>query len=902
MKLAIPVLWIVTAMAAQAMTGTTLTAQDAEATMDSVPEVSAGYTEDTITVDGRLDEPIWSSTPAATDFVQYNPDEGQPATQRTEVRFALDGVALYIGARMYDSDGAAGIRGRLVRRDQDGSGDLLMIELDTFHDHAGRTRFAINPRGVKIDGGQAAPELDFAWDPVWEAATEVDSLGWTAEMRIPLSQLRFPRGSTQVWGAQIWRYVERLNEESMWFAWGKNDSGGPQRYGHLTDLRLTRDIRSFEVLPYVTARASYITPTQPGSPFQQGSHYGVRVGGEVKALLTSTLALDAAINPDFGQVEVDPAVVNLSAFETFLPEKRPFFIEGSGLFGFGGLNCYFCNNASGMSLFYSRRIGRRPQGSVDMPTRFSDVPDHTTILGAAKVTGRTANGLQVGLLNAVAGAVDARVVTMGGERSVREVEPLTNYAVGRVRKTFMDGNLTVGGIGTSVFRRFGDGALENILPRRAEAAGVDWNLRFNDQTYSLTGNLAVSSISGEPDALLRLQQNSARYLQRPDRGGGSNGIFTHRLEPGTTSMRGYGGYGRLAKVSGDVLWETAVNFRSPGFEVNDLAFLTMADYVWLNANVARQWQEPTDHYRRLFLLAGGQQQYNYDGDLTGQEYRIFGEIETPGYDRFNTGFIWRPAVFDDRMTRGGPTVRRPDSWVLFGNIATDSRRALSLQSHVFYWNSTDGGSEYGFNAEARVRPASSVSFSFGPRFTRGQFRAQYVAGFADPSAVGMLGRRAVFAAIDQTTLSMDTRLSFTFTPKLTLEMFAQPLVASGGYSDFAEFVRPRSAERVGFDDRQLTPLSSSDGRIVSYSLDPDRDPSTEAFAFDNPDFNMRSLRGNAVLRWEYLPGSTLFLVWQQSRSGREALGDLQFSRDAAALFQQDADDIFVVKIAYWFGK
>ncbi len=868
----------------------------------AVPQVSAVYTEDTIVVDARLDEGVWSSTPAATDFVQVNPDEGRPATQRTEVRFVVDRGALYVGARMFDTEGRAGVRSRLVRRDQGNAGDYLELIFDTFHDHSGRTRFAINPSGVKMDAGQASPNTDPAWDPVWEAAVDVDSLGWVAEIRIPLSQLRFPRDSVQVWGLQIRRFVERLNEESLWSPWRKDESQGPPKYGHLTDIRIVDGVRAFEVLPYVTARASYITPTQPGSPFQQASSYGIRVGGEVKALLTSTLALDAAINPDFGQVEVDPAVVNLSAFETFLPEKRPFFIEGSGLFGFGGLNCYFCNNANGMSLFYSRRIGRRPQGSVDIPARYSDIPDHTGILGAAKVTGRTARGLQVGLLNAVTGAVDARVVSMSGDRTTREVEPLTNYAVGRLRKTYLDGNLTIGGIGTSVVRRFENGSLADLIPRRAEALGLDWDLQFDNQTYSLAGSLAFSNVTGNPEAIRRLQENSARYLQRPDRRHGSNGLFTDRYDPDLTSMRGYGAYARLAKISGDVLWETAVNVRSPGFEANDLAFLTLADYVWLNANILRQWTEPTDLYRRLLFIAGGQQQYNYDGDLTNQEYRIFGEIETLTYDRLNAGIIWRPAMFDDRMTRGGPTVKRPSSWVLFSNIATDARRPVSLQSHQFYWSSVDGSSEYGFNAEARLRPASGVALSFGPRFMRTRFESQYVAGFADGTATEMLGRRAVFATIDQTTLSMDTRLALSFSPTLMFELYAQPLMASGAYSEFKEFVRPRSAEKSLFDDQQLVPVRGEDGRVVSYSLDPDRNPATAGFTFDNPDFNMRSLRGSAVLRWEYLPGSTLYFVWQQSRSGRAPYGDMRFSRDAAALFQEDADDIFVIKAAYWFGR
>ncbi|HET6764716.1 MAG TPA: DUF5916 domain-containing protein, partial [Longimicrobiaceae bacterium] len=323
-------------------------AQDAHAR--PVPSVHAVRRTTPVVMDGRLDEALWQSAPAATGFVQQDPHEGQPATQRTEVRLAYDGEALYVGARMYDSLGAPGVRTRLGRRDQSLEGDYLQLVFDTYHDHAGRTVFTINPSGVKSDAGQASPSADPSWDPVWQAAARVDSLGWTAELRIPFSQLRFPRDSVQTWGMQAWRYEERLNEMSMWSFWGKNENGGPQRFGHVEGMGAPRNRGRIEVLPYVLSRAQYVTPPQAGSPFQSHDDYSARVGADLKYQLSSTLTLDATINPDFGQVEVDPASVNLSAFETFYSEKRPFFVEGSGLFGFGDFDCFNCSNVSSMSL------------------------------------------------------------------------------------------------------------------------------------------------------------------------------------------------------------------------------------------------------------------------------------------------------------------------------------------------------------------------------------------------------------------------------------------------------------------------------------------------------------------------------------------------------------------------
>ncbi|HET9985024.1 MAG TPA: DUF5916 domain-containing protein [Longimicrobiales bacterium] len=853
-----------------------------------------------VTVDGRLDEEVWRSAAVASDFMQYDPASGSPATQRTEIRFAYDDEALFIGARMYDDQGAAGVHGRLFRRDQQSDGDYLELIFDTFHDHAGRTMFQVNPAGVKFDAGQASPNADPSWDPVWDVATRVDSLGWTAEMRIPFSQLRFPRDSVQTWGMQVWRYVERLNETDMWAYWTRDDPGGPRRFGHLEGVRAPSR-RGIELLPYAVTRAAYVRPTQPGSPFQDASAYGWRVGGDVKALLTSTLTLDATINPDFGQVEVDPAVVNLTAFETFFDERRPFFVEGSGLFGFGGLNCFFCSNASGMSLFYSRRIGRRPQVPVDGDPKFSEVPDNTTILGAAKVTGRTAGGWQIGLLDAATGAESARLVASDDVRTSQPVEPLTNYFVGRVKRNFLNGQLTLGAMGTSVVRRLDAPELADYLPRRAEAAGIDWNWTWKRQTYRLMGNFALSQVTGDTAAILRLQQASARYLDRPDRHQGTNGLLSDRFDPSLTAMRGAGGYVRLSKEAGANRFETSVNVRTPGFEVNDLAFLTRADYVWMNANLNRQWTKPTRLYRRADAILGGQQQYDFDGDVTDRQLQGWAGTQLANNWEVSGFAIYRPETYDDRLTRGAGVVRKPGSWFTQLDVSTDSRRRVVVGTSPSYGWNADGHFNYSANLDLTLKPASILSVRLSPTFSRGGSATQYVTTFDDPSATAFHGHRVVFADLLQRTLSLDTRISATFTRTLTLEVFAQPFVASGDYSAFKEFVAPRRVERRAFDAAQLRPLRAA-GRDSAYALDPDRDPATDPFTFDNPDFSSRSLRGNAVLRWEWRPGSTLFLVWQQQRTGDEVRGDFRAAHDAGAVFRRPPDNVFLAKVSYWFGR
>ncbi|HEX8904785.1 MAG TPA: DUF5916 domain-containing protein, partial [Longimicrobiaceae bacterium] len=735
----------------------------------------------------------------------------------------------------------------------------------------------------------------------------VDSAGWTAEFRIPFSQLRYPRTAVQTWGMQVWRYVERLNEVSMWSFWGKQENGGPSRFGHVEALHAPRNRGRMELLPYALSRARYVRPDQPGSPFQSDQQYDMRVGGDVKYQLSSTLTLDATINPDFGQVEVDPAVVNLSAFETFYSEKRPFFVEGSGLFGFGDFWCINCSNAEGMSLFYSRRIGRVPQGVVTRgDAEFVHTPENSTILGAAKVTGRTRGGLQVGLLDAVTRSERALVQDTLGNRFTEQVEPGSNYFVGRLKRNFRGGNATVGAMATSVFRRFDSDALRERLPGHAEALGVDWEMWWKNRTYHLLGNFALSDAAGDSLAILRLQRSSARYFQRPDRASGGNAIFSDLLDPSATTLRGYGGYLRMAKDAGPWEWETAVNYRSPGFEVNDASFLTRADYVWTLYNVMRAWRKPTKWYRDWIAILGGQQQWNYDGDRTGAQLHAYTGGQLANY--WNLAFYVElyPEVSDDRLTRGGPVVRQAGGHLFHVRGNTDSRKKIVLSnSNNWLWYA-DGARYFNTNLTMQLKPASNVQLSFGPSYTWEKSTNGFVLRRSDATATDFYGQRVVFADIDQHSFSMNTRLNWTFTPTLTLQLFAQPFVFAGDYSRFKEFARPRTVDTRVYGQDFGTICFDRDAN--QYTADPNGNcaspagQSAQAFTFDNPDFNFRSLRGNAVLRWEYRPGSTLYLVWQQQRAGATPFGDFDFSRDANAIFRQRPNNIFVIKASYWIGR
>jgi hypothetical protein len=809
-----------------------------------------------------------------------------------------------MSVRVCMTAGREGIQRRLVRRDGDRGMDYIEVIFDTYHDHIGRLFFSVNPAGVRGDANGLGGGGDPTWDPVWQVATTVDDLGWTAEMRIPFSQLRYPSSSEpQTWGLQIWRGVNRLNELQMWSFWGLQESGGPSRFGHLTGLEIEATPQRAEILPYVVGRSASAPVADPADPFADAHAVGSRMGADARVLLTSNLTLNLTVNPDFGQVEVDPAVVNLSAFETFFNEARPFFVEGAGYFGFGGLNCYFCSNVSSLSMLFTRRIGRQPQamGNAFAAGPYVDAPDNTTILGAAKLTGRIGSGWSIGAMNAVTRRERAAVQLADGSRAAVTVEPFTNYFVGRVARDFRQGATVIRGLFTSVVRDLDDPALQTQLSSHAESFGLSTDWYFRNRNYRLMAQAAGTQVSGDPVAMDQLQRSSARYFQRPDREQGSNGLLTDAYDPTLTVMRGLGAYTRFSREQGQLLWEVAANVRTPGFENNDIAALSRADYVWMNANIFPQFTRPTSWYRQLFFIVGGQQQYNFDGDLTDRQGQIFAFIEPPNFWNINAFWIRRAEVADDRLTRGGPVVRRPGFDFYQLSVSTDRRKPIVLSTNPSYGRGYHGTRSWSADLSATWRPVSNVSLSLGPAYNYDETESQFVTSLPDPTAVAFFGRRYVFAGITQRSVSMNTRVNVTFSPSLTLELFAQPFIASGEFYDYKEFAAPRSADVLTYG-RDVGTISTADANgETQYTIDPDGDGPATAFQVNDPSFTFRSLRGNAVLRWEYLPGSTLFLVWTRQSATSLNAGNLELSRDASALFEGPASNIFLVKVNYWLG-
>ena len=831
-------------------------APPAQAAHDDRPVATATRTELPPRIDGVLDDAVWDAAIPVDGFTQIDPEEGRPSRQRTVVRVLYDDDALYVGARLYD-DGQ--VIGRLGRRDMAlGDSDWFGVMIDSYHDHRTAFGFDVNPAGVRRDEIKVIEADDNSWDPVWDVATSVDEEGWTAEYRIPFSQLRFSEAEAQTWGVQFERLIGRLREYSVSTFIPKSAQGGVPGYGHLTGLVGIEPGRRLEVLPYVVARSEHVDPA--GNPLLSDSEQSASAGVDLKYRVTSNLTLDATLNPDFGQVEVDPAVINLGVYETRFDEKRPFFIEGSEIFGL--------NTGGGGQLFYTRRIGRTPQMRL---SPYNDAPAATTILGAGKLSGRTAGGWSIGVLQALTAEETAIWQEPGiGDREEYVVEPMTNYFVARARRDLRSGGSAVGGLFTAT-NRLQEGELPSgTLHGSAYAGAVDFRHEWDGRRWALNGAVTVSHVRGEETAITRTQYLSNHYFQRPD--------ADHlEVDPDATSLTGASAYLQLDRQAGEHwLGGVQIATTTPGYEVNDLGFNYRTDRRDVQGNLRYQQNTPGDFLRFWYLDGMVRAEGNYDNELIANWQNLTFTGQTNGYWILHGRVSHSFRANDDRLTRGGPMAIRPASTNGTLHFSTDGRRALQFAGTASASRDEFDGSGMNVSAHARWRPSSSWNVSVGPSYSRQDVAAQYVTtvpcecpGIVNPPPYGASW---IFAPLEYREVALETRLNMAFSPTLSLEIYAQPLLSSGDYGD------PIYMEESGEfpTERWLSPVP-------------------------NPDFNQRSLRGNAVLRWEWRRGSTLYVAWQQSRAGYDAFGNFDFDRDREALWRTQPDNIFVVKVNYWLN-
>ena len=836
-------------------------------------------------IDGVLDDPAWAQAPVIADFVQKIPVEGASPSVATEVRILYDDHGLYVGARLKRPDPNA-IRTSITRRDGDSDAEVFTISLDPYLDRRTAYSFSISSGGVRGDAYHAQDSEDAGreaqYDPVWDARARVDAEGWIAEMHIPFSQLRFNAADVQTWGLELTRNIPDKNERLQWTLIPVSAAGFSSHFGRLEGISGIPSARRLELLPYVAADAPYRANVSPANPFDD--KYGGRAGGDLKYGLGPNLTLDATINPDFGQVEADPAVVNLTAFEIVFDERRPFFIEGNELLTGRGQS--FIGRPS---WFYSRRIGAPPRGVASGD--FVDTPAYTTIASAAKVTGRLASGLSIGALAAITPREYAH--TFDTTTAVTEqvaVEPPSSFGVLRLQQEFGSRQSNVGASLTHVHRWLDDrGGLEQLLPGDALAGGIDWRLRYMEGMYEVTGWLGGSRVNGDAAAISRLQLGSAHYFQRPDQDHISYDPTRTSLSGGTASIRFDKNAGRFTLAGAQI------SFRSPEFDINDAGQMRSGDDIDYNADIQLRDTKPNKYLRYYQFGTSMQGGLNYGGI---QQYLRFNEnfqFTFHSFWRLTGGVQVQRRSLSDDLTRGGPLMGTPNAYVLTTQVTSRPNVARTWTARTQYFNDEFGGWRWDLSAGVSIRPASQWQASVDPTYSHSVDSRQYVTTRADGTAE-TYGGRYIFGYIERSTLSARFRLNYALTPNFTVEAYAEPFAASGRYYDFGELPAPRSRalRTYGAAGTGTTIVEDEDG--VSTVTD-----GATTFTIPQLDFNRLSFRSNLVLRWEWLPGSTAFLIWQQSRQGQTPNGELIGPGDVWNSRKVPGDNIFVLKISYWLG-
>jgi hypothetical protein len=816
-------------------------------------------------IDGELTESVWSRAEPIVAFVQREPDEGAPPGERTEARVLYDDQTLYVAVRAFDSRPDE-IKAFLTRRDMTSSSDWIRVYIDSYHDRRSAYSFAVNPLGVKIDTYHFNDiNHDDSWDAVWDVAVARDASGWRAEFRIPLSQLRFGADTSGTLGFAVARTLARLNETSTWPLISRSADRLVSSFGELAGVVRSAPTKRLEVVPYALQQLRG-TPLDPGNPLQHNPDPTTALGVDLKYAVTPSLSLTATVNPDFGQVEADPAVVNLTAFEVFFQERRPFFVEGSGNYTFECRDC---------SLFYSRRIGRTPRGTPELADgEFRSQPDQSTILGAAKLTGR-ARSFSLGSMVALTDEESARIghVVPGAAGAARTlavrdhvVEPRTFYSVSRARREFSDQS-SLGFILTNTTRQLTDAV--TFLPDSATTGGVDMDWRLG-QRWSLTAYWAGSHLTGAPVAIEQLQTSTVHGFQRP----GANHVT---LDPSATSLDGHSANLAFSKIAGRRTRGTfSVGYRSPGFDTNDLGFMQRADQVSQYAWIGFQWLEPTRLTRSRRLNFNQWSNFTFGGQFLDVSTNVNTHWLFQNQWGAGAGVNFNPRGFDDRLTRGGPGGRTNSNVNSWQYMYTDARRSLG-----FNWDSNLGADRQGtwsFQARPRLvlRPTSALSAELGLNYSRSTNAAQWIEQVSGADSSASSSTHYVFGRLNQTTASLTTRLNYTLSPTLSLQSYAQPFVSAGVYRGYTELARPLA-------DRTTD-------RYSPFAYD------------DNADFSVLTFRTTNVLRWEYRPGSTLFVVWQQGRDGSAPRAGSGMGSDFGHLFATPASNTVLVKVAYWFNR
>lgn len=836
--------------------------------------------ESEIVIDGKLDDDAWNQVEWGGDFVGHMPEYNVEPSQETQFKILYDAKFLYVGIRAFDTEPEKIVE-RMSRRDGF-DGDFVEINIDSYNDKRTAFSFTASVSGVKGDEyvSNNGDNWDSTWDPIWYLRTSIDDKGWIAEFKIPLSQLRFANKENHSWGIQFTRRFFRNEERSTWQGVDPNAPGWVHLFGELNGIKGIKPQKQLEIQPYVVGSAqSY--PKEEDNPFRDtGKENELNVGLDAKIGLTSDITLDLTVNPDFGQVDADPSAVNLSAFQLFFREQRPFFLEGSNVLTFptsGGRN----------NLFYSRRIGGRPHGYPDN-VDYIDYPNQTRILGAAKITGKNAKGFSWGILESVTNREKADVQYEDGTRGEEVVEPFTNYFVGRVQQDIQGGKTVVGAMVTHVNRFNNNVNGLDLLHNNAMSAGIDLDHNFKDRKYGMVLRYMMSRVEGSPGAIYETQTSSERFFQRPNN-------YHRNVDSTRTSLVGSAATFSFGKRSGNWRWAVGSNYRSPELALNDIGFLVQTDNInnwfWTQYRV----NKVVGPFRSQNYNLNGEQNIDFGGVTTEKGMNFNMNLEFNNYWGFGQGMYVGGTRVSNADLRGGPSITYPGNVNYWYWIGTNNQKKVRVSlNNWFNWGFEDSRKSSGINLNITLRPSDALRINLSPSVRWNRDELQYIAqrdyqGETDY----ILGR------VDQRTYSMAIRANYNITPNLTLEFWGQPFLATGQYSGFKRVHQPNSetfSERFRlFEDSELSFNEEDNVWEVfrSGNTDPDYD-------FGNPDFNIVEFRSNFVMRWEYIPGSTLFLVWANSSFNFDQSRNNSFGNLASQLGDLPGTNTFLIKYTYRF--
>ncbi len=834
-----------------------------------------------IIIDGFLDDEAWSSVDWGGDFVGYIPEFDVEPSQETQFKILYDDKFIYVGIRAFDTEPEKIVK-RMSRRDGF-DGDFVEINIDSYNDKRTAFSFSACVSGVKGDEyvSNNGNNWDPTWDPIWYLKTSIDDQGWIAEFKIPLSQLRFANKDHHAWGIQVTRRFFRKEERSTWQPIDPNAPGWVHLFGELNGISGIKPQKQLEIMPYVVGSTSKF-PREDGNPYKEtGKDSELNAGLDAKIGITSDITLDLTVNPDFGQVEADPSQVNLSALELFFRERRPFFLEGNNVLSFhlsGGAN----------NLFYSRRIGAGYHGSgfYDSDTEYVERNTPTRILGAAKLTGKNANGFSWGLLDAVTGRVMAEITDSEGSKREEKVEPFTNFTVARVQQDLDDGNTVIGAIASNV-KRFGINSNGlDMLHNSAQSGGIDLQQNFVDRKYSLNVSFASTRVEGSEDAITETQESSRRFYQRPDNN-------YRDVNENRTTLIGTFGNINFGRISGRLNWRAGANYRSPGFEANDIGFLNKADDI--NVWVGSQYrvQEPKGIFRWQRYSLNIERNYDFGGTVTNQGIGGSTRFQFKNYWGFGSSMWFDIVKVDNARLRGGPAFKSVGgiNWRMW--METNSQKKVRVRFNPWFYKANENAAWiYGLSGGVTIRPADALRIQINPGFESRRSNLQYVneAEYNDETAY-------ILGEINQQTYSASVRLNYNVTPNLTLEFWGQPFMYS---NDFRNYKRITDATADKLEDRYIVlstdQISYSDG---IYYVDENDGGSNYNFEnyFEESGVEFKS---NFVVRWEYIPGSTLFLVWSNNGSYSDKFDRNGFGQLKSELGDLRGINTFLIKYTYRF--